>query len=75
MIISIKIKMSQTIITISMIKKINNNMEMRSKSNMTTGTINKMILQIIMNNMSLISLNKVSRLLLLEECSFYTYLK
>jgi hypothetical protein len=28
MIISIKIKMSQTIITISMIKKINNNMDM-----------------------------------------------
>ena len=75
MIISIKIKMSQTIITISMIKKINNNMEMESKSNMIIGTIIKMILQIIMNNMSLISLNKVSRLLLLEACSFYTYLK
>ena len=75
MIISIKTKMSQTIITISMIKKINNNMEMESKSNMIIGTIIKMILQIIMNNMSLISLNKVSHLLLLEECSFYTYLK
>jgi len=67
--------MSQTIITISMIKKNNNNMEMESKSNMIIGTIIKMILQIIMNNMSLISLNKVSRLLLLEACSFYTYLK
>ena len=75
MIISIKIKMSQTIITISMIKKINNNMEMGSKSNMTIGTINKMILQITMNNMSLISPNKVSHLLLLEVYSFYTYLK
>ena len=75
MIISIKIKMSQTIITISMIKKINNNMEMGSKSNMIIGTINKMILQITMNNMSLISLNKVSRLLLLKVYSFYTYLK
>ena len=75
MIISIKIKMSQTIITISMIKKINNNMEMESKSNMIIGTINKMILQITMNNMSLISPNKVSHLLLLEVYFFYTYLK
>ena len=75
MIISIKIKMSQTIITISMIKKINNNMEMGSKSNMIIGTINKMILQITMNNMSLISPNKVSHLLLLDVNSFYTYLK
>jgi hypothetical protein len=45
MIISIKIKMSQRIITISMIKKINNNMEMGSKSNMRIGKINKITLQ------------------------------